>query len=508
MEEPIQPATPVAPPPPAPSEHGSPVVLDKPRYQKYGAAIFGLFFAAIGSYFLLKTFAATPPPDPPAITYTRGEFGITPGSGFYLTAAATDPTSPAAKAAQDAMAVQLRDFEAMGVRWIRSSIPWGNIEPQDPGTGTPQYNWRGVDSSLVYMMNTYNNGEFKDKFRLILTVDGPPKWASNPAEIAVMPNCAANEQPPFDLEKYGQAVAALMAHLTPYDHMHVVELENSPNITPGVWPHANPCAYADLLKISYPLIHAARPGVVVLTAGIGGVKTTVDPKSSAKDPLYFHIAADTFIEDLYAQNGGTSTGMFDGVSFHAYSSPSLPCDPNAPTCQYDNNTLVLQKDAYDRNDGWDLMVATHNYMDDHGDTAKKIWITEFGATTPPPVKSQKKEDVPAAYAKDPQTVTDTYTNEQTAQRSIIEWGLYRAAQDEAEGWLGPICIYTYQDGTRDDHNGYNEGLKFLPGAFPVGTQLPNGLDQINKPTYTVYHDAAHNFATTPPPPGSTDDSEL
>src|SRR5258708_7625936 len=102
--------------------------------------------AAIGVNVYVRSRAATP-----AVTYTyhQGSFGMDPGSGFLLTA--NDGT----KAHQDEMAKTLTDFEQLGVRWIRSSIPWKNIQPTDPGLGG-QYNFNGIDS-LAYMLNDYPN---------------------------------------------------------------------------------------------------------------------------------------------------------------------------------------------------------------------------------------------------------------------------------------------------------------------------------------------------------------
>ena len=112
---------------------------------------------------------------------------------------------------------------------------------------------------------------------------------------------------------------------------HVFEVENSPNIgtrSPAhqnpiaVWSPPNPCGYSILRSTTATVLGLHIGAALVLVGGIGG----------ARDIPNERIAADEFLADLYV-NG--ARGAFDGVSFHPYSSPQLPCAPSAPVCTLD-----------------------------------------------------------------------------------------------------------------------------------------------------------------------------
>ena len=386
----------------------------------------------------------------PVYTFHRGDFGITPGSGTFLQT--------------DTLPQKFDGFKALGVRFIRSTITWNNIQPTDPGSGKPVYNWKGVDAFTSIL----NSPKYFGQFRIIVTFENPPSWAAHPKKGIAHVACA--EQPPFDLQQYASAAAALAGHLQ-NQNIRVFELENSPNITPGVWAHANPCAYTQLLKKSYPAIHAAYPDARVLVGGIGGVKTY----AAADDPSKFaHIAADEFLQALY-DNG--AKGCFDGVSFHAYSSPFLPCDPKELRCPYhppvDPKTDF--KDPYGPRNGWNRMVHAHLIMTQYGDGAKRIWITEFGAAT--------DNKPPGGGGGIP--VTEQY------QSIMMVAAFQRASQ---EPWIGPLCIYTYQDGNRENHGGYWMGLLRLNGS--------------PKPAYTAYKSLTALVAPAAADITAPDDAEL
>jgi hypothetical protein len=340
----------------------------------------------------------------PTYALTKADFGVAPGAGFFL-------NNPELTRALD-------DFKALRVHWIRSSFEWKNFEPSNPATlpaGASKWNWKGVDAFISTMRSPAYNG----LFGLIVTIESPPTWATVASHIA--PD-ACRQRPPFDLRSYADAAAALAQHLRGI--AGVFELQNSPNLgltgaasggTATSWPVPDPCGYASLLKLTYPAIRAVRPDAKVLVGGIGGTKDV--PKQ--------RIAADEFLAGLYA-NG--AKGSFDGVSFHPYSTPNLPCAPSAPVCTFDPSTSG--KDAYGMSNGWDRMLNARNIMVANGDGAKPIWITEFGAPTNGPARS-------AAVLTEAQ------------QATLLAAGFDRASQYP---WVAEMCWFTYQD---------------TPGANPV-----------------------------------------
>lgn len=372
--------------------------------------------------------AQSPPPGP-TYALAKANFGIAPGAGFFV--------------GNPDLTRSLNDFKTLGVHWIRSGIPWHNFEPDDPATlapGASKWNWKGVDAFVSTMRSPAYNGVFG----LIVNIETPPTWATRPSHIAHI-NCPI--QAPFDLKAYADAVAALAQHLQ--GTASVFELENEPNIgvasaahgfATGAWPVPNPCGYAQLLKLTTPAVHAVRPDATVLVGGLGGVQTISGGR----------IPADAFLNALYA-NG--AQGSFDGVSYHPYSSPSLPCDPTAVVCAYEPSLLSAKKAPYGMTNGWDRMLNARNIMVANGDANKKIWITEFGSPT------------------NGRAGTGVVTEAQ--QSAILTAGFDRASQDP---WIAEMCWFTYQD---------------APGAVPATSTMGDwmGLVHANfshKPSFATY----------------------
>jgi len=372
--------------------------------------------------------ARTPRVQPAVYNLVKANFGLTPGAGFFL-----DETH---------LPAGLNDFKTLGVHWIRSTITWSSFQPYDPAhlpAGEPKYKWKSIDE----FVSQVHDPKYADRFSFIVTIDGPPAWAKAAGHIGTIP-CAM--QPPFDLAAYARATAALAQHLK--GTAQVFELENSPNIgtrsathenTVAVWPVPNPCGYAQLLKLATPAIHAANAAATVLVGGIGGVKDKPNER----------IAADNFVADLYA-NG--ARGYFDGVSYHPYSSPDLPCAASDKVCVF--NPEPSRKDPYGMKNGWDRMLNARKMMVAKGDSAKQMWITEYGGPTAGPRGSM-----------------NVLTEAQ--QASLLKAGFERASQ---YSWVAMMSWFTY-----DDDPGEN------PQHAPNGAFM--GLlraDHSPKPAYTTY----------------------
>lgn len=370
---------------------------------------------------------ASTPPRQTAFVMHKEAFGVAPGAGFFL-----NPV---------VLQRGLNDYKTLGVRWIRSTIPWKNFQPTDPALlapGAEKYNWRSVDGFVATMHSPANAG----LFNLIVTIESPPDWAAKPTRIAPIA-CAA--QPPFDLQSYADASAALAQHLG--GTASVFELENSPNMSPkgaydgtgdGLWSAPNPCGYTQLLKKTYPAVKAVRPDATVLVGGIGGVRD--DPGQK--------MPADTFLSALYASG---AKGSFDGVSYHPYSNPNLPCASSDAICTYSSNPS--RKDPYGLKNGWDRMLNARSIMVAQGDSTKKIWMTEFGGPTAGPAGGYR-------------VLTE---NEQAL---LLVAGYARNSQYD---WAGPLCWFTYQD----------EGVN--PVTDPSGDWM--GLvrkDFSRKPSFVAY----------------------
>jgi polysaccharide biosynthesis protein PslG len=192
-----------------------------------------------------------------------------------------------------------------------------------------------------------------------------------------------------------------------------------------------------LLKKTYPAIKRARQDAIVLVGGLGGVRDNLNK-----------MAADTFLVALYA-NG--ARGSFDGVSYHPYTNPNLPCSSGDALCTFSSDTS--RKDPYGSKNGWNRMLHARSIMVANGDGAKKIWMTEYGGATNGP--------------------TDGYrVLSEDEQATLLIAGYARNSQ---YSWAGPLCWFTYQD----------EGVN--PDTDPGGDWM--GLvreDYSHKPAFTAY----------------------
>ena len=139
-----------------------------------------------------------------------------------------------------------------------------------------------------------------------------------------------------------------------------------------------------------------------------------------------------FLTRLYA-NGARDS--FDAVGYHPYSFPARPSHP-APS------------------DGWSQMAATgpslRSVMIANGDTAKQIWMTEFGAPTGG--QNAVTEDAQAAIIRDAVTLAPTYA------------------------WAGPLFIYSYQDlGTSRSTNENFFGVLRFDGSPKASYEMLQSL---------------------------------
>jgi hypothetical protein len=210
-----------------------------------------------------------------------------------------------------------------------------------------------------------------------LIIDGCPPWAAASGATGQFAQPAS----PHQFGAWAAAVAARYGS----KGADYFEVWNEPNNTQFWSPSPNPAAYTADLVAAYAAIKAADPSSVVITAGLAPAGGT-----ASMDPV-------TFLADMYADG---AQGNFDAVGDHPYTFPADPdTDSQGAWVEMDQTKPSMRS----------LMIA-------HGDAAKKIWITEFGAPT---------GDVTAA-----QQVTEL-TQAITAAKNT--------------SWIGAFYIYTWSD---------------------------------------------------------------
>jgi hypothetical protein len=255
----------------------------------------------------------------PQAPFTKDFFGMSVGADLTLTS-------------ENEFDNQMNLMKKVGVHWVRALIPWALVEHDNANDD----NWILVDR-LVNMVEA-------EGMELLGIIDNPPKWAEQ--NVPNLPTCV--QQPPFDVNAYANFTAKVAAR---YGHARfaAIELENAPNLPGGAWDAANPCAYTRLMQASYTQIKAVDPGITVLTAGLGAQRNDETAQ-----------AGDVFWNNMFTFG---AAGYYDVLSWHPY---SYPCFPSA-SCPKDRP--------------WYRIDTVRQAMIDHGDGAKQIWATEFGAPT-------------------------------------------------------------------------------------------------------------------------------
>ena len=262
---------------------------------------------------------------------------------------------------------QLNQMKSMGMTTVRVDANWAGGEPSQGN-----FDWSALDT---IMASVHKVGMTAD-----LIIDGCPPWAAADGASGQFAQPAS----PSQFGAWARAVAARYGS----KGADYFEIWNEPNNSQFWSPSPNAAAYTADLEAAYAAIKAADPSSVVISAGLA---------PGASNSTYQSIDPVTFLKDMYA-NG--AQGNFDAVGDHPY---TFPADPNTDSQgnwgEMDQTSPSLRS----------LMIA-------HGDAAKKIWITEFGAPTGDVTDAQQATELTQAI---------------TAAKNT--------------SWIGAFYIYTWSD---------------------------------------------------------------
>lgn len=319
----------------------------------------------------------------------------------YGVAASFDLLSPAE------LETRMGEIAATGATWVRYDLSWNRSVEQGHGV----YDWTAPDRVTAAA---------RRHGLQILMVPG-----LTPAAYR-MPGCNAGERcAPTDAAVYVKFVKAAAERYG--TQVQAWEIWNEPNISYRFGPSVDVTKYVDMLKGSYKVIKAANPEAVVLGGSLAPTATT-----------HRDLRPLDFVNEMY--NRGAE-GSFDALAVHPYTYPILPND-STPA------------------DAWGQMISAHDVMSDHGDGAKKIWITEFSAPTNGP-------NLPGEYVSE-ETQADIL-----AQAVTIFHGY---------DWSGPFMWYELKDsGTATTTSEFFYGLKRADGttkpAYDVWLRLTAQSDK-------------------------------
>ena len=334
-----------------------------------------------------------------AVSSAVGRFGV--ASGWRL---------PWLSAADQAR--YLDSEKAMGAQIVRFDVNWVSIQAGGPTS----YNWAPFDA-VVHGLNARG-------MKALGVIAYTPAWAR--------PAGTTDKHPPTNVADYANFCEATARRYAPLG-VHNWEIWNEPNITTFFQPKPDVAKYTAMLKACYPRIKAVDPSATVISAGNSPAGRYNAPCGTTACP---NINPINFLEGIYANGGG---GYFDAVGHHPYSFP------NPPSTIADWNP-------------WYQMFGTtpslRSVMAAHGDSAKKIWATEWGAPTNGPAGSGfVTEAVQASH------LTEAYAL----------FGSYP--------WAGPLFVHDFQDdGTSTSTREHFFGLI--------------RFDWSQKPSYVAYKNAA------------------
>lgn len=262
---------------------------------------------------------------------------------------------------------------AMHVKWVRMVVDWSAVEPE---RGKP--NWTYVDEIV--------EAAAAQGIELLGLIAFTPAWAATPAagQSANPSHARASDTSAF--ANFARSAADRYAPRG----VHTWEIWNEPNIDQFWPPRPDADEYGGLFRVAAEAIRGVDSRATLLIGGL----------AQQPDAPNFGVTPTAYLEQLY-RNG--SAQLADGVAAHPYSYPSLPMDPNGQSAG-----------------GFMDLPKLHDVMESHGDGAKKIWLTEFGAptgTAPNAVSEAKQAEILLQ-----------------ARRQVDSWD-----------WAGPLFYYELVD---------------------------------------------------------------
>jgi hypothetical protein len=311
---------------------------------------------------------------------SSGYYQLKSGTGISMGGLAGTPVSQINR--------KLEDIASLGFTWIRIDIRWSGVQPHS----SKQYNWKLYDP-VVAAAGRYH-------LKVLGILDNAPAWAAQ-SGCTNRSACA-----PKDPAWFAAFAAQAAKH---YKHsVQDWEIWNEENTNHFWSSKPNAKQYTQALKESYSSIKKANPAAFIVLGGMAPVDTSDKNK----------IDTVQFLQQLYKTG---AKGSFDAVGYHPYTYPSTP---------------------FDAHTAWAKMSSIRSIMRAHGDGAKQIWITEYGAPTNGPDGSGFVSE-----ARQAQLARDAF------------------AASQGKAWIGPLFWYTYQDwGTNTSTKENFFGLRRADGS--------------------------------------------
>jgi hypothetical protein len=225
------------------------------------------------------------------------------------------------KAEQDKTAAAVAD---LGAKWVRLTVQWKYWEPNGPSivlptTGSLQDTDRSVQLAIAAGA------------KVLIDVYNAPDWAAT--------SPSSEGQVPRNASDFANFMRNLAAHYR--GAVAAYEIWNEEDLDRFWAGGSDPVKYTSLLKAAYPAIKSADPNAQVVFGGLS----------------WDFTRSGSFLQRAY---GAGAQGSFDVLGLHPY--PDSDTDP-----------------ALTRWRAW--FTPPRDLMNQYGDDAKPIWLTEFGVNT-------------------------------------------------------------------------------------------------------------------------------
>ena len=233
--------------------------------------------------------------------------------------------------------------------WVRFQLVWRDFEPWQG-----HYDWLPLDTRIAA---AHAAGQ-----QILLSVVKPPAWASVPGR----PGTFSEVTTPF-YTMLTEVVSRYRGQVQAY------EIGNEPNLASEVGGEVEIPRYFETVKAGYLAIKRTEPTAIVVLGSL--LATGTDDPAIA-------VSAPTFLRKLYAYKKGQIRGLFDALGFHPASAINppeahFPGQPGSGVCPPGlGATAPCYRDAPDFY--FRQVEDMRRIMEEHGDWAKQLWITEFG----------------------------------------------------------------------------------------------------------------------------------
>ncbi len=229
----------------------------------------------------------------------------------------------------------------LGMRWVRQQITWKDIEGSDTRGDSSRWNWGEVDNIV--------NSLYANNIHIMLSPVGAPSFYAPNGGFAEDPN---------DFARFMYALANRYK-----GKVEAYEVWNEQNLASEAGRPISVGKYVRLAQKSYNAIKAADQYSFVVLGALSPTGVN-DPNNAIDDVKY--------LQQLYAFNGGEIKGYFDVMGAHPGSNLNppdtmWPSNPGPGPGWQDDGSFYFRR-----------IEQLRKVMEDNGDSAKQMWLTEFG----------------------------------------------------------------------------------------------------------------------------------